>query len=72
MSLYLLGPIEFVEAERPMTAKIRDQCFENSLAVYLASGEVEAIIFAPPFIITEQEVEELVRIFVASTVEAIR
>jgi adenosylmethionine-8-amino-7-oxononanoate aminotransferase len=50
---------------------VASTCLANGAALYLCSAAVDAILFAPPFIISEQEVHELVHelvsIFAAST-----
>ncbi|KAK4938256.1 hypothetical protein LTR10_021235 [Elasticomyces elasticus] len=55
-----------------IAADVASTCLSNGAAVYLCSSAVDAILFAPPFIINEQEVYELVSIFVASTKEVLR
>jgi hypothetical protein len=49
-----------------IAAEVSATCLSNGAAVYLCSPAVDAILFAPPFIISEREVEELVEIFVSS------
>lgn len=65
-----LGLFKAVEFERqpggPLAAEVSRTCLSNGAAVYLCSSAVDAILFAPPFIINEREVHELVDIFVAS------
>ncbi|KAH7024339.1 pyridoxal phosphate-dependent transferase [Microdochium trichocladiopsis] len=41
-------------------------CLTNGLAVYLCSPATDAVLFAPPFIITPEQIKELVRIFAMS------
>ncbi|KAI1620192.1 pyridoxal phosphate-dependent transferase [Exophiala viscosa] len=60
----LFRTVEFTDISGRIGPKVRDICFDNGLAVYLASGDVDAILFAPPFIITDNQTEDIVRIFV--------
>jgi len=46
--------------------RVAARCLETGAAVYLCSAAVDAIMFAPPFIINEEQVAELVDIFVAA------
>ena len=69
--LGLFVSVEFAQGEDgsdsgPLAAKVAQTCFANGAAVYLCSAAVDAILFAPPFIINEDEVRELVGIFTAS------
>lgn len=48
----------------PVAKEIAAKTFELGAAVYLCSSAVDAILFAPPFIATEEEIRELVGIFV--------
>ena len=50
----------------PLAGEVTKECFANGAAVYLCSPAVAAVMFAPPFISTAREVEELVRIFLTS------
>jgi adenosylmethionine-8-amino-7-oxononanoate aminotransferase len=59
----LFRSVEFTDVAGRIGAKVRDLCFDNGLAVYLASGDVDAIIFAPPFIITDAQTEDIVSVF---------
>ncbi|MCY9697509.1 aspartate aminotransferase family protein [Paenibacillus alginolyticus] len=53
-------------SELGITSRIIEKSFQKGLLVYPASGAVEgvgdAIIVAPPFVITEEEMDQLVRI----------
>lgn len=49
-----------------LAPEVSSRCLQNGAAVYLCSSAVDAILFAPPFIITAEEVEQLVNIFVLS------
>lgn len=60
--------VEFAtQPDSRISTKVAKVCLEKGAAIYLASSAVDAIIFCPPYIIKEQEVEELVTIFVAAT-----
>lgn len=50
----------------PLAPEVSSRCLQNGAAVYLCSSAVDAILFAPAFIITSEEVEQLVNIFVLS------
>lgn len=50
-----------------IAAEVASTCLSKGAAVYACSSAVDAILFAPPFIINEREIKELVQIFVAST-----
>ncbi|EXJ82095.1 hypothetical protein A1O1_08164 [Capronia coronata CBS 617.96] len=66
--LGLFKAVEFAtQPDQRIAANIASTCLTNGLAVYLCSSAVDAVLFAPPFIITEEEVHQLVDIFVAST-----
>lgn len=54
-----------------IAAHVAARCLQNGAAVYLCSSAVDAILFAPPFIITEAEVLELGAIFKRSVVEVL-
>ncbi|OAL52233.1 class-III aminotransferase [Pyrenochaeta sp. DS3sAY3a] len=59
--------VEFATvANQSIAGKVAAKCFENGAAVYLCSSEVDAVLFAPPFIINSAEIAELSSIFVAS------
>lgn len=66
-----VGLFKAVEFDTPeggaIAADVSRTCLSNGLAVYLCSPATDSILFAPPFIINEQQVRELVDIFVAST-----
>jgi adenosylmethionine-8-amino-7-oxononanoate aminotransferase len=64
----LFVAVEFAtQPERRIATNVARTCLSKGAAVYLASTAVDAIIFAPPYIINEQEVEELVKIFIDAT-----
>ncbi len=66
--LGLFKAVEFAtQPGNRIAADVASTCLANGAAVYLCSAAVDAILFAPPFIISEQEVHELVSIFAAST-----
>ncbi|UUZ81151.1 hypothetical protein LJK88_41655 [Paenibacillus sp. P26] len=48
-----------------MTSRVVDKAFDKGLLVYPAAGGVDgagdAVILAPPFVITEEEIDLLVR-----------
>jgi adenosylmethionine-8-amino-7-oxononanoate aminotransferase len=65
--LGLFLTVEFsTSPENRIASKVAGKCLENGAAVYLCSSAVDAIMFAPPFIINETEIDELVNIFVIS------
>ncbi len=71
--LGLFKAVEF--ATQPgarIAADVASTCLANGAAVYTCSPAVDAVLFAPPFIINEQEVKELVRIFVRSTKQVLQ
>jgi len=47
----------------PLAKEVQVECFRQGAAVYLCSSAVDGILFAPPFIITEEEIKELTTIF---------
>jgi adenosylmethionine-8-amino-7-oxononanoate aminotransferase len=49
----------------PVASRVRDLCFERGLALYVVSGGPDAILFAPPFVITDTEVDSVIDIFVS-------
>ncbi|PGG95517.1 hypothetical protein AJ79_10012 [Helicocarpus griseus UAMH5409] len=51
---------------RPLASEVSEECFKQGAAVYLCSGAVDALLFAPPFIISEDEIYTLANIFSAS------
>jgi adenosylmethionine-8-amino-7-oxononanoate aminotransferase len=55
----------------PIAAEVASTCLKQGAAVYLCSDLVDAILFAPPYIITSTEIDELVAIFVASAREVL-
>lgn len=69
----LFQTVEFAtEPNRRIAADVAKVCFSNGAAVYLCSPATDSIMFAPPFIIKEAEVEELVQIFVTSVKEVLQ
>lgn len=48
----------------PLSAQVAAETFTQGAAVYTCSAAVDAVMFAPPFIIHDTEVLKLVRIFV--------
>lgn len=58
---------EFFQPERRLAGKLVEICFKNGLLVYPSAGYIdgflgEAILLAPPYIITEEEMDELMGI----------
>lgn len=69
--LGLFLTVEFqTQGNKPMAARVASICLQKGLAVYLCSSLVDAVMFAPPFIINENEIEELIRVFISSVEEA--
>ncbi|KAH8694450.1 pyridoxal phosphate-dependent transferase [Ilyonectria robusta] len=70
-----LGLFLAVEFSSKPTAHIAPEvaqaCFKNGAAVYLCSAAVDSVMFAPPFIINETEINELVDIFLRSVNEVL-
>jgi adenosylmethionine-8-amino-7-oxononanoate aminotransferase len=65
--LGLFQTVDFsTSPDNHIAARVAGRCLENGAAVYLCSSAVDAVMFAPPFIINETEVHELVNIFVTS------
>ncbi|KAI0151426.1 pyridoxal phosphate-dependent transferase [Pestalotiopsis sp. NC0098] len=70
--LGLFRAVEFATQKgSEVAAEIARTCLSNGLAVYLCSPATDSILFAPPFIIHEHQVKELVDIFAASTSEVL-
>ncbi|KAL6249599.1 hypothetical protein RBB50_003452 [Rhinocladiella similis] len=71
-----LGLFKAVEFDRtaqgPLAANVASTCLSKGVAVYQCSPAVDAILLAPPFIIKEQEVKQLVRVFADSTSEVLK
>ncbi|KAL2865960.1 pyridoxal phosphate-dependent transferase [Aspergillus lucknowensis] len=57
---------------RGLFVTVAARAFINGAAVYHCARVVDAILFAPPFIITADEVERLVRIFTTSVLEVVQ
>ncbi|OAL18773.1 hypothetical protein AYO20_11707 [Fonsecaea nubica] len=67
--LGLFQSIEFASVDRsgrPLAKEVSELSFMNGAAVYLCSSAVDAIMLAPPFIISEEQVRELVDVVVKS------
>lgn len=47
----------------PLAKAVTTECLKQGLALYLCSSAVDGVLFAPPLIISEIEVEKLVMIF---------
>ena len=68
--LGLFLAVEFrTQGRSPAAGRVAATCLQKGLAVYLASSNVDAVMFAPPFIICEEELEEAVQIFIGSLEE---
>jgi adenosylmethionine-8-amino-7-oxononanoate aminotransferase len=66
--LGLFVGVEFAtQPDGPIAAHVVQTCLTKGAAIYLASPASDTVIFAPPFIINEREVKELVQIFVEAT-----
>jgi adenosylmethionine-8-amino-7-oxononanoate aminotransferase len=68
----LFQTVEFSTAQMgtaPVAAEVAALTFEKGAAVYLCSSAVDAILFAPPFIITKHQVDELVKCFIGAVLE---
>ncbi|KAJ4297630.1 hypothetical protein N0V90_005523 [Kalmusia sp. IMI 367209] len=46
--------------------RVADECFERGAAVYVCSSAVDAILIAPPFTVSQDEIIELANIVIAS------
>ncbi|EXJ92918.1 hypothetical protein A1O3_01474 [Capronia epimyces CBS 606.96] len=74
--LGLFQAVEFATATATppgssIAAAVASTCLENGVAVYLCSSAVDAVLFAPPFIISESEIDKLVDVFVQSVKQTI-
>jgi 4-aminobutyrate aminotransferase-like enzyme len=72
----LMIGVEFDPLMKGLQAKIIDQCFNNGLLVYPAVGgpfgkDENGILISPPFIINQQEADELLEKFGKSLEEII-
>lgn len=67
--LGLFIAVEFATeiGSKPIAPEVASTCLKNGAAVYLCSDLVDAILFAPPYIISAGEIGELVDIFLRST-----
>jgi adenosylmethionine-8-amino-7-oxononanoate aminotransferase len=54
------------DTTKPIAAEVASTCLQKGAAVYLCSDLVDAILFAPPYIISASEIESLISIFVES------
>jgi adenosylmethionine-8-amino-7-oxononanoate aminotransferase len=71
----LMIGVEFDPAKKGLQAKVIEQCFKNGLLVYPAVGGVygkdeNGILISPPFIINQEEMDELLSKFEQSLKEA--
>ncbi|KAJ4252015.1 hypothetical protein NW762_011316 [Fusarium torreyae] len=70
--LGLFLTVEFAtEPGARIAPDVAETCLRNGAAVYLCSPAVDAIMFAPPFIISEDEIVVLVDIFTKSVTEVL-
>ncbi|OJD14196.1 hypothetical protein AJ78_05436 [Emergomyces pasteurianus Ep9510] len=60
------GQLGISAGSRPLAPEVSEECFKKGAAVYLCSGTVDALLFAPPFIISENEISALAKIFLES------
>lgn len=56
---------------RKIAPEVAAECFEHGAAVYLCSPSVDAVMFAPPFIISEDEIDLLASIFTDATAKVL-
>jgi adenosylmethionine-8-amino-7-oxononanoate aminotransferase len=69
----LFKAMEFVSPDgTPMAGEVTKTCLSNGLAVYLCSPATDSVLFAPPFIISEEQVREMVDIFVRSVQQVLK
>ncbi|OQU98805.1 hypothetical protein CLAIMM_04534 [Cladophialophora immunda] len=69
----LFQAVEFAtEPGSGIAAEVASTCLKEGAAVYVCSKAVDAILFAPPFIISEIEIDTLVEIFVNSATKVIQ
>lgn len=65
-----LGLFRTVEFDTPadcaIAPEVASTCLKNGAAVYLCSDATDAVMFAPPYIISEAEIDDLVDIFAKS------
>ncbi|ETN41299.1 uncharacterized protein HMPREF1541_03234 [Cyphellophora europaea CBS 101466] len=71
MGLFVAVEFATETHDKPIGAEVAAACLKNGAAVYLCSDLVDAILFAPPYIISADEIDELVGIFVKSTREVL-
>lgn len=70
--LGLFLTVEFEQtSETPIAADVASACLKNGAAVYLCSDATDAVMFAPPFIIADSEIDELVDVFRTSVEEVL-
>ncbi|PGH33032.1 hypothetical protein GX50_04178 [[Emmonsia] crescens] len=60
------GRLGISSGSRSLAPEVSEECFKQGAAVYLCSGAVDALLFAPPFIISENEIFTLAKIFLES------
>ncbi|PGH06722.1 hypothetical protein GX51_02163 [Blastomyces parvus] len=60
------GRLGIAVGNQPIAPAVSEECFKQGAAVYLCSGTVDALLFAPPFIISENEISTLAKIFLVS------
>ncbi|OAX81458.1 hypothetical protein ACJ72_04197 [Emergomyces africanus] len=60
------GRLGISSGSSPLGPEVSEECFKKGAAVYLCSGTVDALLFAPPFIISENEISTLAKIFLES------
>lgn len=71
----LFQTVEFLPIlpdRRSLAKEVSEACLQNGAAVYLCSSAVDAVLFAPPFIITESETKALVDIFTSTVQQVLR
>lgn len=69
----LFQTVEFdTGLEIGIASEVAKTCLKNGAAVYLCSTAVDAVLFAPPFIITQQEIQTLVDIFEISVMQVLK
>ena len=70
--LGLFQTVEFESRGDPLAKEVCALSFEKGAAVYLCSSAVDAVLFAPPFIISEEQVQELVLVFTAAVDQVLK
>lgn len=72
LGLFLAAEFAEEEGRGSIAGEVAKTCLANGLAVYLCSPATDSVLFAPPFIINAEQIEEMVGIFVKSVHQVLR